>query len=98
MTDELCESCKQEKPGTIAAVVNGTYYRHVCSRCLHGDMDKISGGVASFNRRRDYEDNAQDTVQPYDSVGPNPEFLRLYPDAAKKVFSPEIIEQLKKKL
>lgn len=98
MTDEICGSCGMDKPDTLPAVVNGTYYRHVCSRCLHGEVDKISGGVASFNRRRDYEDNAQDTVQPYDSVGPSVEFYRLYPDAARKVFSPEIIEQLKKKL
>lgn len=91
-----CESCHQTKPNTTAAVVNGVYYRQVCQRCLGGT--DISSGAASFNRRRDYEDNAQDTIQPYDSVGPNVEFLRLYPDTARKVFKPEVIEQLKKKL
>lgn len=95
MTDEQCESCGQDKPSTIAAVVNGKYYHHICPKCLGGV--NVSGGSASFDRRRGYEDNAQDTVQPYDSVGPNSEFARLYPEAAKKVYKPEVLEQLKRK-
>lgn len=96
MTDELCQSCHLDKPNTVAGLVNGRYYQHICPRCL-GNED-ISSSAAGYDRRRGYEDNAQDTIQPYDAVGPNPEFYRLYPEAAAKVFSPEIIEQLKKKI
>lgn len=96
MTDELCESCQQDKPHTVAAMVGGRYYRHICQKCL--GTEDVTSSSAGYARRRDYEDNAQDTIQPYDAVGPNKEFLRLYPEAAAKVFSPETIEQLKKKL
>lgn len=96
MTDEQCQSCHLEKPNTVAAMVGGKYYQHICPRCL-GNED-VTSSSAAHERNRQYEDNAQDTIQPYDAVGPNPEFYRLYPEAATKVFSPEIIEQLKKKI
>lgn len=95
---ELCESCHQLKPDTVAAVVGGIYHRNVCQCCLVGDVDQISGNAASFDRRRGYEDNAQDTIQPYDAKGPNSEFARLYPDKAKQVFKPEVLEELKRKM
>lgn len=81
-----------------SAVVNGHYYRQICKGCLGKTDDGISGGAASFERRRDFEDAAIDTVQPYDANGANSEFLRLYPDAAKKVFSPDVIDKLKHKI
>lgn len=93
-----CDSCHKERLNITSAVVNGKYYRHICSFCLGDSVDDISGGAASFNRRRDYEDNAGDTIQPYDASGPNKEFLRLYPDAAKKVFSKKQIDELKRKI
>lgn len=92
----ICDSCGKRKANTITAMVNGVYYPHVCRNCLGGD--DTSSNAAGFDRRRQYEDNAQDTIQPYDAAGPNPEFLRLYPDTAKKVFSPEIIKELKRKI
>lgn len=96
MTDEQCESCHQTKPNMVAALVNGTYYRQVCQRCLHGSDDELSSNAAGFDRRRQYEDNAQDTIQPYDANGkPRSEFFRLYPQAASKVFTPSEIEQVK---
>lgn len=56
-----------------------------------------SSGAASFNRRRGYEDYADETVQPYNAAGPNPEFARLYPEAAAKVFDASTLEKLKSK-
>jgi len=91
-----CQSCKQTKPHCRAAVVNGKYYSRICQGCLGGET--LSSGAASYERRRGYEDNAQDTIQPYNAVGPNVEFLRLYPDTAKKVFTPEELEDLRRKL
>lgn len=97
MTKHACESCLKLRE-TSTAVLAGHYYKHVCKACLGGTDDRLSGGSASFERRRGYEDNAQDTIQPYDGDKPNPEFLRLYPEAAAKVFKPEVINNLKRKL
>lgn len=94
----LCESCHKPKVDTVSAVVGGIYYHNVCQRCLVGDVDQISGNAASFDRRRGYEDNAQDTIQPYDAKGPSQEFARLYPDKAKQVFKPDVLAELKRKM
>jgi hypothetical protein len=102
MNDEvnLCESCNTMKH-TRTAMVNGKYYKHICSRCIGESEadDGISSNAAGFDRRRNYEDNAQDTIQPYDANGkPRVEFYRLYPEAAGKVFSQEQINDLKRKI
>lgn len=92
-----CESCKQAKPSLKTAVVQGIYYANICSSCL-GTTD-VSSNAAGFERRRGYEDNASDTVQPYDATGsPRAEFFRLYPDTARKVFTPAEIEQVKREI
>ena len=94
---KLCHSCLKNKPNTKTAIVNSVYYPHICSSCL--GQDEISSNAASYARRRDYEDNAQDTIQPYDAGGnARVEFLRLYPVQARRVYSEEVIEELKKKL
>ena len=91
-----CLSCRKNK-GTATAVVEGIYYRNICNSCL--GREEISSNAASYARRRDYEDNAQDTIQPYDAGGnPRVEFLRLYPIQARRVYSKEVVEELKKKL
>jgi hypothetical protein len=96
MTD-ICSRCLQVKPDCITAVVHGEYYSRVCRACL-GTTD-ISSSAAGYERRRGYEDNAQDTIQPYDATGaPRSEFFRMYPDAARKVFTPSEIEQVKRKI
>lgn len=95
----VCESCGKSFINTIVAMVNGKYYKSICSACIGYSEDEISSNAAGYDRRRGYEDNAQDTVQPYDAVGkPNVEFLRLYPRAAAKVFGPAVTEQLKRKI
>lgn len=94
-----CSECDAET--TKSAVVNGVYYPAICHSCLiskdtYGDL---SSGAQSFDRRRQYEDHAQDTVQPYDAGGnPRPEFYRLYPQAAAKTFTKQEIEQVKRQL
>lgn len=93
----LCEVCNTMKH-TKTAMVNGKYYQHICNPCSTDSEDTISSNAAGYDRRRSYEDNAQDTVQPYNANGPNSEFLRLYPNTAKKVFSGETIEKLKRKI
>lgn len=93
-----CESCEAPNVPLKTAVVDGKYYKGVCGRCLHDNTNEVSSNAVGFDRRRQYEDFAQDTVQPYDAAGPNVEFYRLYPEAAAKVFSPEVIDKLKHKL
>jgi hypothetical protein len=97
-TPNNCDSCHNE-PGVKTAVVNGVYYPHIGLRCLGQANDTISSNAAGNERRRQYEDYAQDTIQPYDAAGePNPEFYRLYPTKAPKVFTPEELERVKRKL
>jgi hypothetical protein len=92
-----CQSCGNERP-TKTAVVNGKYYSAICNFCLGQTEDSFSSNAAGFDRRRQFEDFAQDTIQPYTAAGPNPEFYRMYPAQAAKVFSPEQIEEIKRKL
>lgn len=94
-----CESCNKEYIHTTTAYINGKYYKSICGFCLGMGEDSISSGAAGFDRRRNYEDNAQDTIQPYDANGkPRVEFLRLYPEAALKVFGQAKVDELKRKI
>lgn len=95
----ICESCGKNRINVKTAIVNGRYYKCICSWCIGDSDDDISSGVASYDRRRGYEDNAADTIQPYDADGkPNVEFLRLYPRTGLKVFGKETAERLKRKI
>ncbi len=84
----------------VSAVVDGKYYPNICHSCLAGQSTiDFSSGAQSFDRRRQYEDNAQDTIQPYDAGGnPRAEFYRLYPKQAEKIFTKDEIEQVRSKL
>lgn len=83
----------------VPAVVGGVYYQQVCQSCLGATTEIVSSGSASYDRRRGYEDNAQDTIQPYDAMGrPRVEFYRLYPKTADGMFTSEEIEEIKRKI
>lgn len=85
---------------TISAVINGKYYPSITRAelaAMQGDSH-MNSGAAGFDRRRTYEDHADETIQPYNAAGPNAEFLRLYPESAEKVFNKETIEKLRRKL
>lgn len=97
MKTSICELCLEARD-TRAAVVAGKYYPSICSSCLNGSNDSYSTGAQSFDRRRQYEDHAQDTIQPYDAKGPNLEFFRQYPEQSKKIYNKATIEQLKRKI
>ena len=93
-------NCKCGADTTTSAVINGVYYPAICYTCKSElSCISLSSGSQSYERRRGYEDNAQDTVQPYDAAGkPRPEFYRLYPSQAQKTFTKSEIEQVKKQL
>jgi hypothetical protein len=95
---QKCDSCMEIRPNCVTAMVDGIYFKSVCGNCLGKNEDIISSNAAGYERRRGYEDNAQDTIQPYDANGANPEFLRLYPAQAHKVFNKDTIENLKRKI
>lgn len=85
----------------VSAIVNGVYYASITKAELNklSCGNDLSSGAQGFDRRRQYEDYAQDTVQPYDAGGnPRPEFYRLYPESAKKVFTKAEIEDVKRKI
>lgn len=94
-----CESCHKPKP-TRSAYIQGIYYRNICDSCIgiSESDDALSSGGAGYDRRRGYEDNAQDTIQPFDANGPNAEFARLYPRQAEKVFDKKTLDKLKRKI
>lgn len=84
----------------ISAVVNGVYYPDI-SRAELGQRSSadLSSGSQSYDRRRQYEEHAQDTIQPYDAAGnPRAEFYRLYQRTAEKTFTKAEIERVKKQL
>lgn len=95
-----CPTCKSGACDTRSAIINGVYYSELCPRSLlsMAGNSMPSSGAAGFDRRRQYEDMAQDTVQPYNASGPNSEFYRLYPSQAEKVFTADEIRQVKKQI
>lgn len=93
-----CESCGQERQNLKTAMFKGKYWKAICAFCLGDADDDISSNVAGYERRRGYEDNAQDTIQPYNANGPNPEFARLYPAAARKAFGEQLFNDLRRKI
>lgn len=96
---ETCQKCKQEKP-VVGAVVAGTYYPAICKSCIASlqPHSGLSSGHTSYEGRRQFEDYADETVQPYNASGPNAEFYRLYPTQAEKIFTKEEIEEVKRKI
>lgn len=95
---KTCDKCKQDKETTAAAVVSGVYYRTICSSCLSEYSNSFTSSGATYDRNRQYEDFAQDTIQPYIGDKPNPEFLRLYPDKAPKIFRKDELDEIKRKI
>lgn len=93
--------CKHENREKISTIIEGKYYSNMCRDCLSSvhSNSSLSSGHQSFERRRTYEDYAQDAVQPYDAMGnPRSEFYRLYPEQAKKIFTPDEISKVKREI
>lgn len=85
----------------VSTYINGKYYPNITRAelaRLQGDY-AYSYGAQSNERRRGYEEFAQDTVQPYDAAGkPRSEFYRLYPQQAAKIFTKDEITEVRKQL
>lgn len=96
MTD--CQKCGKPRLNIKSALFKGKYYSAICANCLTSEYDDISSNSAGYERRRGYEDHADETIQPYNANGANIEFARLYPEAASKVFDKDTLNELRRKI
>lgn len=88
-----CEVCG--RPAAKGSIIDDFYYRHLCNNCYAKltKMESPSSGEAVYNRGRDAEEHEADGRQPYTNGKPDAEFIHLYPERAKQLFSPEQIDQ-----
>lgn len=89
-----CELCSNE--GSKSTIVNAKYYRSICDGCYDSLLtgNSVSSGHADYERGRDAEDHEADIMQPLGPGGiPSAEFIKLYPDTAKKIFTREEISR-----
>jgi hypothetical protein len=91
----ICSSC--QKLEAIKSVVSGgKYVKDICAVCWEGLLtgQQVSSGHADYERGRDAEEHERDILQPLGPGGiPSAEFIKQYPDTAKKVFSSEEINR-----
>lgn len=91
-----CVICKTAT-ATHSGVVNGTYYKHVCSACLT-KKNRVSSGHARWSRTIDTEDHQADLMQPFNADGTlNVDFARMYPTQAEAIFTPEQLDRALRK-
>jgi hypothetical protein len=83
MARKICLRC-QSRSSDVSGIIAGVYYKELCRFCL---LPQVSSGEASYNRQRDLEDHLADIAQPYVGGKPNPDFIRIYPDKARAMFS-----------
>jgi hypothetical protein len=88
-----CELC--DNPANKSSIVGDIYYRRICMSCYASLMksEGESSGLASYNRARDLENHEADVIQPFSGGKPSPEFIHLYPERARQLFSAEEIDQ-----
>lgn len=87
-----CESCSCNE-ASMSAIVNGQYYKNVCSPCANGVVG-LSSSHADYNRRFDAQTHQWEIAQPYTKDGtPSRDFIALYPDRARKIFSAEEVRK-----
>ena len=85
-----CNRC-YKRPSKHAGIIKGKYWPELCSPCF-ADLvadQAPSSGLASYNRQRDLEDHLADIAQPYVGGKPSTDFIKLYPDKAKELFTPD---------
>lgn len=89
-----CEIC-ETRQGYKSAIVGEFYYKNLCEVCYENMLgsETVSSGYADYERGRDYEEHAADVRQPTTDGKPDKEFIRLYPDTARKIFTDDEIGQ-----
>lgn len=92
---DSCQVCNVNQ-ATKSAIIKATYYSAICEFCYEHLLigNTVSSGHADYERGRDAEEHEADIMQPLGPGGiPSAEFIKLYPDTAKKVFSTEEINR-----
>lgn len=89
-----CEVCDRVVM-TKASIIRDYYYQHICNDCYLKltNFASPSSGQASWNRSRDAEDNESAMIQPYSGGDPSKEFIHLYPERAKQLFTEDEIRR-----
>lgn len=89
-----CEVCRVDT-STKASIIDSYYYQYICNACYAKltNFASPSSGQASYNRSRDVEDNEADMIQPYSGGKVSAEFIHLYPDRARQLFSQTEIDE-----
>lgn len=89
----LCENC-QKREGTKSTIIYERYYQAICESCYAAALSShsTSTGHADYERGRDFEEHEADVIQPTGRDGkPSAEFIHLYPERAKSMFTPDEI-------
>lgn len=87
----LCQICKLY-PAEKAGIIKDIYYKNVCQTCINMSFN-VSAGLASYNRARDLEEHEADIRQPYSGGKPDSQFIHLYPERARELWSAEEIDR-----
>lgn len=90
----VCEVCGGQ--ASKSTIIEEIYYRDICMTCYTKmtTYSSPSSGQAEYNRGRDTEDHLADIIQPTNGDGkPSAEFIHLYADKAKAMFSDDELNQ-----
>lgn len=87
-----CTKCGNQRL-LKGAIINSEFGEY-CMDCIRLDNRQMSVNAVQYGRDRDREDHARDLIQPRDRNGyPSAEFIKEYPEEAKKLFSEEELEK-----
>lgn len=87
----ICSGCAVDK-STQTAVIRGQFGVY-CKSCISTVDRHSSAASAGHSRQVDREIHAKDLLQPWNLDNtPNREFIRVYPDQAKDMYSREELE------
>lgn len=88
-----CEVCNKNTI-TKASIITDYYYKSICNSCYTRltHFKDPSSALATYDRSRDAEDHEAYMIQPYSGGKISAEFIHLYPERAKQMFTPKEID------
>ena len=90
----ICEVCTT-RTGFKATIVGEFYYKSICQPCydLLTVDQSVSSGQAEYDRGRDTEENEAAIMQPWSGGEVSKEFIQLYPERSRQLFSQDEIDR-----
>lgn len=86
-----CDGCN--KVAELTGAVLGGRFGHYCAGCIAGAVRNDDPRLAQYERDRDLDAHAADILTPWTQRGkPHKDFIRLYPEEAKQIFTKEELE------